>query len=87
MSPEDERDLRRLVLSEFRLNEQTSATCVGKEAFDSFNMAESILARMRKSKDATKRTIIRKCRFCGKWHICGVMYRKLRDSKPEEIFE
>jgi len=76
MSPEDELDLRRLILVEFSLSERTAATCFGKQQFESFELAESVLARMRRSKDSTKRTVVSRCKFCGKWHICGVLLRK-----------
>lgn len=67
MSPQDEADLRRLILAEFRRNEFVSSTCQGKERFESFSMADRIAKTM--SYKRSTHIMAYRCHVCSGWHI------------------
>lgn len=67
MSPDDEADLRRLVLAEYhRTYELQGASCDGKAAFASPELAREVAKRTR---DIHGRLMTYRCRYCNAWHI------------------
>lgn len=57
----------------------TEAECVGKDRFESHDLAEHVARRMRSSK--SKISVFR-CRSCGGWHVgSGFGVKANRDKK------
>lgn len=51
-----------------RGNTETSQ-CMGKDGFDSFAGAQTVLTRMRHSRTTGPPAVIYRCDFCHLWHI------------------
>lgn len=81
MSPEDEADLRRLVLAEYhRGHEQQGSSCDGKAAFDSPELAREVAKRTR---DIHGRLMTYRCRYCGAWHIGNHLSPATANRRPK----
>jgi hypothetical protein len=81
MSPEDEADLRRLVLAEYhRTHEMQGSGCDGKASFDSPDLAREVAKRTR---DIHGRLMTYRCRYCGSWHIGNHLSPAAANRRPK----
>lgn len=72
MSPEDERELRTLILLDYSISVHRAAECDGKQKFLSHNQA----AGARHGEKIRRLSEPYRCTQCGYWHVGTRPHRK-----------